>query len=112
MIKPGEIQNKARKFGVRDQQIEKDYILSWILQGIAQNESLKSSYASPEKIRTVTIYERKRESIIRKTLSIARTAGRRCLAYRSRVRAGNYARLGCICGGTRQDRAAVSHFWI
>lgn len=36
MIKPGEIQNIARKAGVRDQQIEKDYILSWILQGIAQ----------------------------------------------------------------------------
>ena len=40
MIKPGEIQNKARKFGVRDQQIEKDYILSWILQGISQHEGL------------------------------------------------------------------------
>lgn len=40
MIKPGEIQNKARKDGVRDQQIEKDYILSWILQGIAQHEQL------------------------------------------------------------------------
>ncbi len=36
MIKPGEIQQKAREVGVRDQQIEKDYILSWILQGIAQ----------------------------------------------------------------------------
>lgn len=40
MIKPGEIQNKARIVGVRDQQIEKDYILSWILQGIAHHESL------------------------------------------------------------------------
>ena len=28
MIKPGEIQQKARAAGVRDQQIEKDYILS------------------------------------------------------------------------------------
>lgn len=37
MIKPGEIQQKAREAGVRDQQIEKDYILSWILQGIAQH---------------------------------------------------------------------------
>lgn len=43
MIKPGEIQNKAREVGVRDQQIEKDYILSWILQGIAQNEKLSTS---------------------------------------------------------------------
>lgn len=43
MIKPGEIQNKAREVGVRDQQIEKDYILSWILQGIAQHEQLSGS---------------------------------------------------------------------
>ena len=40
MIKPGEIQQKARKAGVRDQQIEKDYILSWILKGIAENRHL------------------------------------------------------------------------
>lgn len=40
MIKPGEIQQKARAVGVRDQQIEKDYILSWILQGIAQHGDL------------------------------------------------------------------------
>jgi predicted nucleotidyltransferase component of viral defense system len=40
MIKPSEIQNKARAFVVRDQQIKKDYILSWILQGVAENENL------------------------------------------------------------------------
>jgi predicted nucleotidyltransferase component of viral defense system len=40
MIKPKEIQQKARAFGVRDQQIEKDYIISWILKGIAQHEQL------------------------------------------------------------------------
>jgi uncharacterized protein len=40
MIKPGEIQQKARELGVRDQQIEKDYILSWILKGVAQHEQL------------------------------------------------------------------------
>lgn len=40
MIKPGEIQQKARAVGVRDQQIEKDYILSWILFGIAKHEQL------------------------------------------------------------------------
>jgi uncharacterized protein len=40
MIKPGEIQNKAREVGVRDHQIEKDYILSWILQGIARHDHL------------------------------------------------------------------------
>ncbi len=40
MIKPGEIQKKATAVNVRDQQIEKDYMLSWILQGIAYHESL------------------------------------------------------------------------
>lgn len=43
MIKPGEIQQKAREAGVRDQQIEKDYILSWILKGIAQHEQLSKT---------------------------------------------------------------------
>lgn len=43
MIKPGAIQNKARELGVRDQQIEKDYILSWILQGIAQHGQLSGA---------------------------------------------------------------------
>lgn len=40
MIKPGEIQKKANQVGVRDQQIEKDYILSWILWGVATHEQL------------------------------------------------------------------------
>jgi len=40
MIKPGEIQKLAREAGVRDQQIEKDYVISWILQGIAKHEEL------------------------------------------------------------------------
>ncbi len=35
MIKPGEILQKAREVGVRDQQIGKDYSLSWILKGAA-----------------------------------------------------------------------------
>jgi predicted nucleotidyltransferase component of viral defense system len=43
MIKPSEIQNKARAVLVRDQQIEKDYILSWILQGVAGHENLASA---------------------------------------------------------------------
>jgi uncharacterized protein len=43
MIKPGEIQQKAREVGVRDQQIEKDYILSWILKGIARYEQLSKA---------------------------------------------------------------------
>jgi len=45
MIKPSEIQSKARAVLVRDQQIEKDYILSWILQGVAKNENLAKSLA-------------------------------------------------------------------
>ncbi|MBX7206648.1 MAG: nucleotidyl transferase AbiEii/AbiGii toxin family protein [Bacteroidia bacterium] len=43
MIKPGEIQQKANAVGVRDQQIEKDYILSWILFGIAKHEQLSET---------------------------------------------------------------------
>jgi predicted nucleotidyltransferase component of viral defense system len=43
MIKPSEIQNNARAVVVRDQQIEKDYILSWILQGVAENENLSKA---------------------------------------------------------------------
>ncbi len=43
MIKPGEIQKKARTEGVRDQQIEKDYVLSWILQGIAMHKALSKA---------------------------------------------------------------------
>lgn len=38
MIKPAEIQSKARLSGVRDRQIEKDYVLSWILNGMSQNK--------------------------------------------------------------------------
>lgn len=43
MIKPGEIQQKANAIGVRDQQIEKDYILSWILFGISKHEQLSKT---------------------------------------------------------------------
>ncbi|WP_373519534.1 nucleotidyl transferase AbiEii/AbiGii toxin family protein [Pricia sp.] len=43
MIKPGEIQQKASKVGVRDQQIEKDYMLSWILQGVSQHNKLSKA---------------------------------------------------------------------
>jgi len=45
MIKPGEIQKKARTVGVRDQQIEKDYILSWILQAVAMHHKLSKVMA-------------------------------------------------------------------
>ena len=43
MIKPGEIKQKANAVGVRDQQIEKDYILSWILFGISKHEQLSKT---------------------------------------------------------------------
>jgi predicted nucleotidyltransferase component of viral defense system len=43
VIKSGEIQQQARKIGVRDQQIEKDYVLSWILFGISNHEQLSKA---------------------------------------------------------------------
>ncbi len=43
MIKPGEIQSIAGKEGVRDTQIEKDYIISWIINAIANNTFLKKN---------------------------------------------------------------------
>lgn len=43
MIRSGEIQQKARVVGVRDQQIEKDYILSWLLFGISQHKQLSKA---------------------------------------------------------------------
>jgi len=42
MIKPGEINSIAGETGVRDTQIEKDYVISWVLYGISKNEFLKS----------------------------------------------------------------------
>jgi predicted nucleotidyltransferase component of viral defense system len=43
VIRPGEIQQIARTEGVRDTQIEKDYILSWVLWAIAGHEQLSKS---------------------------------------------------------------------
>ena len=45
MIRPAEIQKKANKERVRDTQIEKDYILTWILTGVAANEVLSKALA-------------------------------------------------------------------
>lgn len=42
MIKPGEIQKIANRLGIRDTQIEKDYVIGWILKGISNKEFLKS----------------------------------------------------------------------
>jgi len=42
MIKPGEIDKIAIEKGVRAKQIEKDYVISWILWGIARNEFLNT----------------------------------------------------------------------
>lgn len=43
MIRSAEIQKKANSERVRDTQIEKDYILSWILFGISRNSILSKS---------------------------------------------------------------------
>lgn len=45
MIKPGEIQTIAARLGLRDTQIEKDYIIGWILRGISQNQTLLNKLA-------------------------------------------------------------------
>ena len=44
MIKSKEISKKANAEGVRQQQIEKDYIISWIIWGIYNNELLKKTF--------------------------------------------------------------------
>jgi len=43
MIKPGEIDKIAIKEGVRATQIQKDYIISWVLWGISQSEFLNEN---------------------------------------------------------------------
>lgn len=43
MIKPGEIDKIAIEKGVRAKQIEKDYVISWVLWGIARNEFLNTN---------------------------------------------------------------------
>lgn len=45
MITPGEIQKIASIHGLRDTQIEKDYVIGWILFGISKNDNLKSELA-------------------------------------------------------------------
>ena len=45
MIRPAEIQKKANREKVRDTQIEKDYILTWILTGVAANNVLAKALA-------------------------------------------------------------------
>lgn len=45
MISIGEIQKKALQLGVRDNQIEKDYILSWILYSLSKHENLSKTLA-------------------------------------------------------------------
>ena len=43
MIRPAEIQKKANKERVRDAQIEKDYILTWVLTGVANHNRLSKA---------------------------------------------------------------------
>ena len=45
MIKPGEIYRKSDALNVSDRQIEKDYVITWILRGIAENELLSKNLA-------------------------------------------------------------------
>jgi len=45
MITPGEIQKIASRQSLRDTQIEKDYVIGWILGGVSKNEILKSALA-------------------------------------------------------------------
>ena len=45
MIKPTEIKQFARQSGVRDIQIEKHYILTWILYSISKHEQLSKALA-------------------------------------------------------------------
>ena len=43
MIQPKELSKISNIVGVRPQQIEKDYVVSWLLWGIAQNDLLKQN---------------------------------------------------------------------
>src|ERR1035437_1952417 len=43
MIQPKEINAFAGKAGVKDTQIEKDYVISWVLYGIPKNTFLKEN---------------------------------------------------------------------
>lgn len=45
MIKPGEINCIAGETGVRDTQIEKDYVITWVLNGMSNNEFLRTNLA-------------------------------------------------------------------
>jgi uncharacterized protein len=50
MIKPAEIKQFAHQSGVRDIQIEKDYILTWILYGISKHEQLSKVLAFKKEV--------------------------------------------------------------
>jgi predicted nucleotidyltransferase component of viral defense system len=43
MIQPKEVNSFAGKAGVKDTQIEKDYVISWVLYGITKNTFLKEN---------------------------------------------------------------------
>jgi len=43
MIKPGEIQKTAARLHLGDTQIEKDYIIGWVLRGISNNDYLRNN---------------------------------------------------------------------
>jgi predicted nucleotidyltransferase component of viral defense system len=41
MIKPNEISKTANALGLRETQVEKDYVIGWVLKGLSNNEYLK-----------------------------------------------------------------------
>ena len=43
MILPGEVQKIASRLKIRDTQIEKDYIIGWLLNGISKNGYLREN---------------------------------------------------------------------
>jgi predicted nucleotidyltransferase component of viral defense system len=45
MIKPNEISKTANTLGLRETQIEKDYVIGWVLKGLSNNEYLKQRLA-------------------------------------------------------------------
>ena len=45
MITHKEINNVASQYGLKDTQVEKDYVLTWIVFAVSQNELLSNNLA-------------------------------------------------------------------
>ena len=59
MIKPAEISKIANALGIRDTQIEKDYVIGWVLKGISNNKYLKEHliFKGGTALRKIYIYD-------------------------------------------------------